>query len=106
MTRSTADHLDAAKGEAAPVNMPSTRAKPDWTLASGASYILTNDDLENGRNRLGIDVRHIPLGVPLCGYCDAPLSAAGKCAPCQTIHTDFAEQLVDVEHIRPGQVAA
>lgn len=58
-----------------------------WENALGCTYRLTADQVEGGRNRLGMDVSHIPLDVTLCGFCDTPISE-GRCFNCRTIHTD------------------
>ena len=61
-------------------------SEPEWELAEGCTYILSPDDVVDGRNKLGCDVRHIPLGVTLCGFCDQALPTSGYCADCRTIH--------------------
>lgn len=55
-------------------------------------YTLHASDLEDGRNELGIDVSHIPTGVPLCVYCDTPVPADGYCRGCEVLHEDLIER--------------
>lgn len=58
-----------------------------WDTAVGCAYVLTEDDVCDGRNKLGLPVT-APLNVTLCGFCDKPVDAEGKCFSCMTIHID------------------
>lgn len=70
-----------------------------WELAEGCTYTLTADDV----NRLGIPIT-APLDTVLCGFCDSPVDAEGRCHSCRTIHLDA--RLTDIEHLGPGRIAA
>lgn len=56
------------------------------TIVRDNSYILTSDDLCEGRNKLGMDVSHIPLDVELCQGCDHPIPDDRYCARCDCKH--------------------
>jgi hypothetical protein len=70
------------------VNIAVRIAPLEWELATRSTYVLTENDVEDGKNKLGMDVRHIALNVPLCSFCDGQL-VGNACYPCQTIHTDI-----------------
>jgi hypothetical protein len=86
---------------------------PEWEVAHGMTYTMTRDDMfveffidvggvtyAIGESKLGFPVR-VALDVPLCSGCDQPV-IDGLCEDCRTIHVD----LVDVEHLGPGAIAA
>lgn len=61
------------------------RTPNGYDLSFDNSYVLTEDDVFDGLSIMGVDVRRIPLGVPLCGTCDNPLDGS-VCHSCQVIH--------------------
>ncbi len=64
---------------------------PEWELAQGCTYILTEDDVSpNGNNPFWQSASSYPLNVPLCGFCDEPVPSDGRCEGCCTIHEDVA----------------
>jgi hypothetical protein len=64
----------------------------NYATTTGSHYVLTEDDLTEGRNRLGMPVAHIPLDVPLCSSCDGVIED-GACHDCELIHTDLLPEL-------------
>lgn len=62
-------------------------------------YVMTEDDVFDGRNKLGMFVAHIPLGVPLCEGCDKPIPANGICDHCEIIHADIAESIPPARYV-------
>ena len=60
-----------------------------WDTAIDCTYVLREDDVCDGRNKLGMKVT-APLNVTLCGFCDKPVDAEGKCHSCMTIHIDVS----------------
>ena len=73
-----------------------------WELAEGCTYTMTADDFRSGivvtdaasgREYMvgetwnGLRTR-APLNVTLCGFCDEPVDAEGRCFSCMTIHID------------------
>lgn len=54
------------------------------------SYTLTEDDVEDGCNRLGMRVT-APLNVPLCKGCDAPLDEY-TCPNCELVFVTVEER--------------
>ncbi len=67
------------------------KTQPAWSLVAGMLYTLTDDDFEDGRNKLGMSIERFTLNVPLCGGCDLPVPASGYCENCRIIHTDIGE---------------
>jgi len=63
---------------------------------TAAYYVLTPADVEDGRNRLGMNVSHLPFGVPLCSFCDDAIPPSGVCRKCAVIHMDIMVGLTEV----------
>lgn len=63
-----------------------------YDTTTGSHYVLTEDDVIDGRNRLGMDVRHVPLDVPLCASCDGVIED-GVCHGCELVHADLLPEL-------------
>jgi hypothetical protein len=56
-------------------------------------FIMTEEDVfDGGRNRLGMDVSHVPLNVPLCKSCDGEIVDA-LCRDCMALHADLLPEL-------------
>lgn len=64
---------------------PSRIPQTAWEIAVGSTYVLTEDDVVDGRNKLGCDVSNTPLNVPLCNSCDTPVGRDGLCYECEII---------------------
>lgn len=67
-----------------------------WDREIGCTYVLTADDVEDGKNKLGMDVSDIPLNTLLCCFCDTPVDSEGRCFHCRTIHMDAELQFTEV----------
>ena len=72
------------------MNAPVRISSINYEVVSGHWYVLRESDLCEGRNRLGIDVSHLPLNVPLCGGCDAQLDC-GVCHSCEVVNVDLEQ---------------
>jgi hypothetical protein len=78
---------------------------PAWEIVTGNHYTITEDDLVDGFNKLGIKV-DLPLNTILCSGCDTPVPSSGVCESCCVVHADLAFPLTDIEHLGPGRIAA
>jgi hypothetical protein len=69
-----------------------------FEIVKGNHYVLTEADVFDGKNRLGMDVSHLPLNVPLCEGCDGAIHSDGICHDCGIIHSDIADaKLIPLE---------
>lgn len=67
-----------------------------YEVAHEMHYVLTEADVWDGKNKLGIDVSHIPLNVALCEGCDTPIPSDGCCDRCMVWHGDIAVQTTEM----------
>lgn len=63
---------------------------------AGWSYTLTHDDIEDGRNKIGMRVTNPIYDVPLCQGCDQPIRDM-RCDNCSVIF------VLDARHIGNGR---
>lgn len=66
----------------------------NYEIVRAMHYVLTEDDVFDGRNVFGLDVSDVPLNVPLCGGCDRPVPPDGRCEMCEMIHADLSRNEV------------
>jgi hypothetical protein len=60
-----------------------------FTPVTDHHFVMTEDDLSDGRNKLGIKV-NVPLDVPLCKGCDNEIIDA-VCKDCELLFADLIQ---------------
>ena len=63
---------------------------------AGWSYVMTPEDIEDGRNRIGMRVSNPVFDTPLCSGCDQPIRDM-RCDNCAVIF------VLDAKHIGGGR---
>jgi hypothetical protein len=71
---------------------PLIQQAKSFTVVRDHHFVMTEDDVFDGKNKLGMDVSRVPLNVPLCKGCDGEIVDA-VCLDCETLHADLLPEL-------------